>query len=170
MIENKTEVNWRLFWNTRKELVLGILFLVLSALILLIGVLRQIAPIIASLDELKARELELAKFYDKTEQLKQLAIDPNFNQSSDINKVLPSSFLGSNPLFIFSSSACFGVMFNFLAMYLPTVVLPACGLSPTIINKYFIIFSFESIIPIIKTSRALKPLLQNEAYGPVFFL
>jgi hypothetical protein len=90
MLENKKEVNWRLFWNTRKELVLGLLFFVLSALILLIGIIRQISPLTASLDDLKASELELAKFYDKSEQLKQLAIDPNFNQASGIEKVLPS--------------------------------------------------------------------------------
>ena len=90
MIKNKTEVNWRLFWNTRKELVLGILFSVLSVLVLLIGIIRQISPIANDLTKLKERELELAKFYDKSEQLKQLAIDPNFNQASDINKVLPS--------------------------------------------------------------------------------
>lgn len=90
MIENKTEVNWRLFWNTRKEFVLGILFFVLSVLILLIGVLQQINPIQEGLSELKEREAELAKFYDKSEQLKQLSVNSNFNQSSDINKVLPS--------------------------------------------------------------------------------
>ncbi len=90
MIENKTEVNWRLFWNTRKELVLGVLFFILAGLVLLIGVIQQITPILTDLNKLNERELELAKFYNKAEQLKQLAIDPNFNQASDINKVLPS--------------------------------------------------------------------------------
>ncbi len=90
MIEHKTEFNYRLFWNTRKELVLGILFFIISALMLLIGVIQQIGPIQADLKKKQDRAAELAKFYEKTEQLKQLAIDPNFNKSSDIDKVLPS--------------------------------------------------------------------------------
>lgn len=90
MSENNKEFNWRLFWNTRKELVLGILFFVLSLMILLIGILQQIKPIQADLKELKDKQAELAKFSEKAEQLKQLAIDPNFSQSSSIDKVLPS--------------------------------------------------------------------------------
>jgi len=90
MINNLNEFNWRLFWNTRKELVLGILFIVLSLMILLIGILQQITPIQADLKELKVKQTELAKFSEKAEQLKQLAVDPNFSQSSSIDKVLPS--------------------------------------------------------------------------------
>lgn len=90
MSENNKEFNWRLFWNTRKELVLGILFFVLSLMILLIGILQQIKPIQADLKELKDKQADLAKFSEKAEQLKQLAIDPNFSQSSSIDKVLPS--------------------------------------------------------------------------------
>lgn len=90
MSENNKEFNWRLFWNTRKELVLGILFFVLSLMILLIGILQQIKPIQNDLKELKERKADLAKFSEKAEQLKQLAVDPNFNQSSSIDKVLPS--------------------------------------------------------------------------------
>lgn len=90
MIENINEFNWKLFWNTRKELVLAVLFFVLSLMILFIGILQQIKPIKTDLAELKDRQLELAKFAEKAEQLKQLASDPNFNQSSSIDKVLPS--------------------------------------------------------------------------------
>lgn len=90
MIENKSELNWRLFWNTRKELVLGVLFTIISLMMLFIGIIRQISPIQADLTKLKDREKELAKFGEKAEQLKQLAVDPSFNQSSDIDKVLPS--------------------------------------------------------------------------------
>lgn len=90
MIENRSEFNWRLFWNTRKELVLAGLFFVISAMMLFIGIVKQIAPIQKDLADLKEREIELAKFYEKAEQLKQLAIDPNFNKSSDIDQVLPS--------------------------------------------------------------------------------
>jgi hypothetical protein len=90
MIENKADINWRLFWNTRKELVLAILFFVVSALMIFIGIIKQISPIQADLGKLKDREAELAKFLEKAEQLKQLSVDPQFNKSSDIDKVLPS--------------------------------------------------------------------------------
>lgn len=90
MIENRREFNFRLFWNTRKELLLGGLLFMISFLILGIGIINQINPLQADLQQKKAREQELAKFYEKAEQLKQIAIDPNFNKSSDIDQVLPS--------------------------------------------------------------------------------
>jgi Tfp pilus assembly protein PilO len=90
MIEDKSELNWRLFWNTRKELVLAILFFIVSIIITIVGIIQQIAPIKADLQKLKSKEEELAKFYDKAQQLQQLAIDPQFSKSSDIDKVLPS--------------------------------------------------------------------------------
>ncbi len=90
MIKNLDEFNWKLFWNTRKELVLGILFIVLSLMILWIGILQQLGPLKKDLQELKDKQAELNKFNEKAEQLKQLAVDPNFNQSSSIDKVLPS--------------------------------------------------------------------------------
>lgn len=90
MIENKKEINWKLFWNTRKEMVLAILFFILSLMILFIGIIKQIEPVQKDLSQLKEKEAELTKFAEKAEQLKQLAIDPKFNQESDIDKVLPS--------------------------------------------------------------------------------
>lgn len=90
MIENQNEINWKLFWNTRKELVLAILFFIIGAMIIFVGIFNQIAPIKADLNKLKERNQELAKFSEKAQQLKQMAADPNINQSSDIDKVLPS--------------------------------------------------------------------------------
>lgn len=90
MIKNINEFNWKLFWNTRKEMVLAVLFFILSLMILIIGILQQIGPIQKDLKELADKQTELAKFNEKSEQLKQLAADPNFNQSSSIDKVLPS--------------------------------------------------------------------------------
>ena len=90
MIEDKNQLNWRLFWNTRKELVLAVLFFIMSVMIALLGIITQISPIQADLQKLKSKEDELAKFYDKAQQLKQLSVDPQFNKSSDIDKVLPS--------------------------------------------------------------------------------
>jgi len=90
MIEKKGEFNYKLFWNTRKELVLAILFFVISAMILFIGIINQIAPIRADLDQLKSHQAELDKFAEKSAQLQQLATDPNSNQFSAIDEVLPS--------------------------------------------------------------------------------
>lgn len=90
MIENKTEFNFKLFWNTRKEFVLAVLFFIISTMILFLGVISQISPIQTSVNDLKKRVAELDKFYEKSQQFKQIAIDPNFNRSSDIDKVLPS--------------------------------------------------------------------------------
>lgn len=90
MIEKKGEFNYKLFWNTRKELVLAILFFVISAMILFIGIISQIAPIRADLDQLKSHQAELDKFAEKSAQLQQLAADPNSNQFSAIDEVLPS--------------------------------------------------------------------------------
>ncbi len=90
MIKNINEINWKLFWNTRKELVLAILFFIISFIMLLAGIIQQIKPITIDVTELKSKKAELAKFSEKSEQLKQLAADPNFKQSSSIDKVLPS--------------------------------------------------------------------------------
>lgn len=90
MINKQKEFNWKLFWNTRKELVLGILFFVLSALIILVGILQQIKPIKQGLTSLQSKQTELDKFASKAEQLKALALDPNFKQSSAVDQVLPS--------------------------------------------------------------------------------
>lgn len=90
MIENKNDLNWRLFWNTRKELVLAVLFFIMSIMIALLGIVAQISPIQTDMQKLKSKEDELAKFFDKAQQLKQLSVDPQFNKSSDIDKVLPS--------------------------------------------------------------------------------
>ncbi len=90
MIKNKTDFNWKLLWNTRKELVLGVLFFILSLMILILGILQQIGPVQAEVKELKDKKAELAKFTDKAKQLQELALDPSFNQSSAIDQVLPS--------------------------------------------------------------------------------
>jgi len=90
MIKNLETFNWKLLWNTRKELVLGILFLILSLMILLIGILQQINPIQTDLKELKDKQTELAQFTQKAEQLKQLGLDSSLNQASAIDQVLPS--------------------------------------------------------------------------------
>lgn len=90
MINKQKDFNWKLFWNTRKELVLGILFFVLSALIILVGILQQIKPIKQGLTSLQSKQAELDKFAAKADQLKALALDPNFKQSSAVDQVLPS--------------------------------------------------------------------------------
>lgn len=90
MIERKKEFNWRLFWNTRQEYVLAILLFVLSFMILMIGTFSQIGPIRDSLQTLKSKQAEVAKFESKANQLNELANDKEFKKSSEIDMVLPS--------------------------------------------------------------------------------
>jgi hypothetical protein len=42
MIKNKTDFNWKLLWNTRKELVLGVLFFILSLMILILAFFNKL--------------------------------------------------------------------------------------------------------------------------------
>lgn len=90
MIENQSEFNWRLFWNSRKELVLSILLFVLAIMITLIGVVQQVNPISATYQKMIDREKEMKKFMDKANSLDQLASDPSTNNFSEVDKVLPS--------------------------------------------------------------------------------
>ena len=90
MIEKKKEINWRLFWNTRQEYVLALLFFVLSFMILMVGTLSQIGPIKEGLAELKDKQTEVARYESKANQLTKLAEDDEFQKSSEIDKVLPS--------------------------------------------------------------------------------
>ena len=90
MIEKKKEFNWKLFWNTRQEYVLAMLFFVLSFMILMVGTLSQIGPIREGLTELKDKQTEVARYESKANQLTELAEDEEFQKSSEIDKVLPS--------------------------------------------------------------------------------
>ena len=90
MIEKKEEFNFKLFWNTRQELVLAILFFLIAAMILFGGALKQITPIKESLNDLESKDRELNRFRQKALQLEETAIDPEFAKISEIDQVLPS--------------------------------------------------------------------------------
>jgi len=90
MSVNTQEFNFKLIWNTRKELVLAILFFVLSFIILTMVVLRQISPIKAVFAELAATNLELEKFQIKADELESMAFDSEFRKMNEIDEVLPS--------------------------------------------------------------------------------
>lgn len=90
MIENKSEFNWRLFWNSRKEFVLAVLLAVLSLMVVVIGVLQQIGPLTNAYAKMKNREAEMNKFMSKANALTELASDPSMNSFSEVDKVLPS--------------------------------------------------------------------------------
>jgi Tfp pilus assembly protein PilO len=84
------ELNYRLIWNTRKEMVLAVLLLVISAMVLWLGILMQIAPIQKDLSQLNKAKGELEKFSTKANQLTQIVLDQSFKRSSEIDQVLPS--------------------------------------------------------------------------------
>ncbi len=84
------EVNYRLFWNTRKEMVLAILLFVLSAMVLWLGVILQINPISDDMAALRKSKDELDRFTQKANQLTQIVLDQTFRNASDIDQVLPS--------------------------------------------------------------------------------
>lgn len=87
---NTQEFNFKLIWNTRKELVLAILFFILSFIILTMVILRQINPIKAVFAELSATNLELEKFQIKADELESIAFDSEFRKMNEIDEVLPS--------------------------------------------------------------------------------
>jgi hypothetical protein len=87
---NTQEFNFKLIWNTRKELVLAILFFILSFIIFTMVVLRQISPIKAVFAELAATNLELEKFQVKADELASIAFDSEFKKMNEIDEVLPS--------------------------------------------------------------------------------
>lgn len=84
------EVNYRLFWNTRKEMVLAILLFIISALILWLGIIAQIEPLTKDLTALRKAQDELTKFTQKANQLTQIVLDQTFRNASEVDQVLPS--------------------------------------------------------------------------------
>jgi hypothetical protein len=90
MSVNKQEFNYKLIWNTRKELVLAILFFTLSFVIFTMVILRQITPIKAVFAELDKTNQELNKFQTKADELANMAFDSEFKKMSEIDEVLPS--------------------------------------------------------------------------------
>ena len=85
-----SELNYRLIWNTRKEMVLAVLLFVLSGMVLWLGILMQISPIQKDFQKLGTANKELEKFVTKANQLTQIVLDQSFKQSSEIDQVLPS--------------------------------------------------------------------------------
>ena len=87
---NTEDFNYRLIWNTRKELVLAILIFALSFVILTMVVLRQIEPVKDVFAELAKTNQELDKFQTKAKELENIAFDSEFRKMSEIDEVLPS--------------------------------------------------------------------------------
>jgi len=90
MAENKEKFNYRLIWNTRKELVLAILCFVLAIFILFMLVLKQIEPVKGVFAQLEKTNLELEKFQTKVDELNNISIDGEYNKMTEIDSVLPS--------------------------------------------------------------------------------
>lgn len=90
MIEKKQDLNWRLFWNTRKELVLSILFFILGGMLILVGLLQQISPLQKAFQQKNNKQAEVDKYQTKADSLTQIASSAEINQFSEVDKVLPS--------------------------------------------------------------------------------
>jgi Tfp pilus assembly protein PilO len=86
----REEINYRLIWNTRKELVLAILCFALAFVIFTMVILRQISPVQATFAELESTNRELNKFQTKVSELESIAFDSEFNKMTEIDEVLPS--------------------------------------------------------------------------------
>jgi len=86
----KEEVNYRLVWNTRKELVLAILCFILAFVIFSMVILRQIVPVKDNFAELASTNQELDKFQTKVDELENIAFDNEYDKMTEIDDVLPS--------------------------------------------------------------------------------
>ncbi|MFA6814535.1 MAG: type 4a pilus biogenesis protein PilO [Patescibacteria group bacterium] len=86
----KEEINYKLIWNTRKELVLAILSFALAFVIFTMVVLKQISPIKKVFAELASSNQELNKFQTKVDELENIAFDSEFKKMTEIDEVLPS--------------------------------------------------------------------------------
>jgi len=86
----KEEINYKLVWNTRKELVLAILSFALAFVIFTMVVLKQISPIKKVFAELASSNQELNKFQTKVDELENIAFDSEFKKMTEIDEVLPS--------------------------------------------------------------------------------
>jgi Tfp pilus assembly protein PilO len=86
----KEEINYKLVWNTRKELVLAILSFALAFVIFTMVVLKQISPIKKVFAELASSKQELNKFQTKVDELENIAFDSEFKKMTEIDEVLPS--------------------------------------------------------------------------------
>lgn len=90
MLNNQDELNYRLIWNTRKELVLAALSLAFAFIIFAMVFLRQIAPIKDAFAELATTNKELAKFQTKVDELENIAFDSEYDKMTEVDDVLPS--------------------------------------------------------------------------------
>jgi Tfp pilus assembly protein PilO len=86
----KEDVNYRLVWNTRKELVLALLCFGLAFVIFFMVILRQIGPVKEVFAELSSTNQELEKFQTKVDELNNISVDSEFDKMTEIDDVLPS--------------------------------------------------------------------------------
>lgn len=86
----KEDFNYRLVWNTRKELVLAILCFVFAFVILAMVILPQIEPIKDVFADLEKTNQELNKFQTKADELASITVDSEFDKMTEIDNVLPS--------------------------------------------------------------------------------
>lgn len=86
----KEEFNYRLVWNTRKELVLAVLCFVFAFVILTMVILPQIEPTKDVFADLEKTNRELDKFQTKADELANITVDSEYDKMTEIDNVLPS--------------------------------------------------------------------------------
>lgn len=86
----KKEQNFKLIWNTRKELVLAILLFLFAFVIASGSILSQIKAVKKVSAELKKTQTELDKFQKKANELEKIAFDSEMQKMGEIEEVLPS--------------------------------------------------------------------------------
>jgi len=89
-MSEKNEQNFKLIWNTRKELVLAILLFVFAFVIASGSVLSQIKAIKKVNAQLNKTQVELDKFQKKATELEKIAFNAEMQKMGEIEEVLPS--------------------------------------------------------------------------------
>lgn len=90
MIDKKSELSWRLFVFTRKELLFAIGIFAGALLVVIFAIIPQITTIRTTNTKLSKEKAELEKYSNKYKELEQIKLSPEFAQSEKIDSILPS--------------------------------------------------------------------------------
>lgn len=90
MANKKSDLSWRLFVYTRKELLFAIGIFFGAFLMVVLAILPQINTIQTTNAKLAKEKTELDKYTSKYKELEQIKLSPEFGQSEKIDSILPS--------------------------------------------------------------------------------
>lgn len=89
-MDKKSELSWRLFVYTRKELLFAVGVFMAAFLVVVLAIMPQISAIQTTNTKLTKETAELEKFTSKYKELEQIKLSPEFAQSEKIDSILPS--------------------------------------------------------------------------------